>query len=217
MMKAVIFDLDGTLLNTLEDIADSVNAVLETFHLPPRTYEQVRKSVGNGVKRLLNESIPGGETHPQFQEILEYYVPYYEAHCKIKTAPYQGILEMMAALKDAGMKMAIVSNKGDGAVKELSREFFMGLVDSSVGERENIRRKPSPDSVLEAMRELGVSKEESLYVGDSEVDFDTARNAGIPVALVTWGFREREDLKAMSPAYLIDEPSQLCDALLADS
>ena len=217
MIKAVIFDLDGTLLNTLEDIADSVNAALAAFHLQPRTYEQVRRSVGNGARRLMNESIPGGDSHPQFQEILEYYVPYYEAHCKIKTAPYEGVLKMMARLKEAGIKMAIVSNKGDGAVKELSREFFADLVDTSVGERENIRKKPSPDSVLEAMREIGVSKEESLYVGDSEVDSATARNAGIPVALVTWGFREREELTILDPAYLIDEPSQLCDAILADS
>ena len=209
MKKAVIFDLDGTLLNTLEDIADSVNASLQHFSLPPVTLEKVRESVGNGGRVLMESVVPGGSTYERFEELLAYYVPWYQAHCRIKTAPYAGILQAMHDLKAMGIKMAIVSNKGDGAVKELSAQYFNDLCEAAVGEREGIRRKPFPDSVLEAMRLLQVLPEETLYAGDSEVDHRTAENAGIECALVTWGFRSRQQLEALQPGYLIDSPNQL--------
>ncbi len=209
MIKAVIFDLDGTLLNTLEDLTDSVNAALAHFDLPAKSIEYVRESIGNGGRMLISKVVPGGEEHPCFEQILEYYVPYYQSHCKIKTRPYDGIPEAMRALKDMGIRMAIVSNKGDGAVKELASVYFQDLAAEAVGEREGIRRKPWPDSVLEAMRLLKCGPDEVLYVGDSEVDHQTAMAAGIPDVLVTWGFRPAEDLRELGSAYLIDRPEEL--------
>ena len=155
MKKAVIFDLDGTLLNTLEDIADSVNASLRHFSLPEVTLEKVRESVGNGGRTLMERVVQGGSAYERFEELLEYYVPYYQAHCRIKTAPYSGICEAMSELKAMNIKMAIVSNKGDGAVKELADAYFGNLCETAVGERDGIRRKPAPDSVIEAMKLLG--------------------------------------------------------------
>lgn len=213
MIKAVIFDLDGTLLNTLEDITDSVNAAMRQFELPEVSLEKVRSSVGNGGRVLISKVVPEGEANPRFEEILGYYVPYYEGHCRIKTRPYDGILEMMGVLRDMGLKMAIVSNKGDGAVKELAAIYFQELVAEAVGEREGIRRKPWPDSVLEAMRLLACGPDEVLYVGDSEVDHETAQAAGIPDVLVTWGFRPAQDLAKLGSAYLIDRPEELADII----
>ena len=209
MYKSVIFDLDGTLLNTLEDLTDSVNAALRAFSLPERSIDDVRRSVGNGGRNLMRCVVPGGEKHPAFEQILAWYVPYYEAHCRIKTRPYDGIMPLLQALHDAGIPMAIVSNKGDGAVRALAAEHFGGLIGQAVGEREGIRRKPFPDSVLEAIRLLHADPERTLYVGDSEVDQTTAANAGIDVALVTWGFRDRTSLEALHPKYLIDHPGAL--------
>ena len=209
MKKAVIFDLDGTLLNTIEDIADSVNASLRHFYLPEVTLEKVRESVGNGGRTLMERVVQGGSAYERFEELLEYYVPYYQAHCRIKTAPYAGICEAMSELKAMNIKMAIVSNKGDGAVKELAAAYFGDLCETAVGERDGIRRKPAPDSVIEAMNLLGVTPEETLYAGDSEVDFETARNAGTDCVLVTWGFRPRTLLEGFGPKYLIDDPGQL--------
>ena len=209
MIRAMIFDLDGTLLNTLDDLADSVNAAMREFSLPLKNIDEVRDNVGNGGRRLIAGVVPGGETNPRFEEILAYYVPYYQAHCRIKTKPYDGVLPLLAKLREEGILLAIVSNKGDGAVKELSREYFQDLVCEAVGEREGIRRKPAPDSVAEAMRLMQVTPEETLYIGDSEVDYETAANAGVPCALVTWGFRGREALAQIHPDYLIDHPQQL--------
>ena len=209
MIEAVIFDLDGTLLNTLDDIAGSVNATLRHFQLPEVTRDKVRRSVGNGGRNLIRCVVPGGESHPQFEEIFSYYVPYYEQHCQILTRAYEGILPTLKTLKEMGKKLAIVSNKGDGAVKELSKQYFSDLVETSVGERAGIRRKPNPDSVLEAMRLMGMEKENVLYVGDSEVDHATAQAAGVKVVLVSWGFREKADLEKLGPDYLIDKPEEL--------
>ncbi len=209
MFRAIVFDLDGTLLDTLDDLTDSVNASLAHFSLPKVTKENVRDSIGNGARRLIEGVVKDGAAYPEFEELLAYYIPYYQAHCREKTAPYEGILPMMQAAKKAGIKMAIVSNKGDGAVKTLSELYFPGLVEAAVGERPGIRRKPVPDSVLEAMRLLDSAPEETLYVGDSEVDYETAKNAGISCMLVSWGFRDREMLEKMSPDYLIDKPEEL--------
>ena len=211
MYQSVIFDLDGTLLNTLDDLTDSVNAALSAFRLPEKTSDDVRLAVGNGGRNLMRMVIPGGEAHPAFQQILDYYVPYYEGHCRIKTRPYDGIMELLLRLQKKNTRMAIVSNKGDGAVRELAAQYFSGTIDQAVGEREGIRRKPAPDSVLEAMRLLESDPEKTLYVGDSEVDYTTAKNAGIDLALVTWGFRDREALSRLHPKYLIDHPGDLLE------
>ncbi|MDO5346213.1 MAG: HAD family hydrolase [Lachnospiraceae bacterium] len=209
----VVFDMDGTLLNTLDDIADSVNAILRQYQYPEKSLEEVRLAVGNGARQLMRLVLPGGEENPKFEQILKEYGAYYQEHCQKKTRAYDGIPELLQALKDAGVKMAIVSNKGDGAVKELNRQYFAKNIETAVGEREGIRRKPEPDSVLEALRILDSQKERALYVGDSEVDYHTAKKGKLTCVLVSWGFRDREQLAALQPDYLIDDPEQLLDIL----
>ena len=210
----IIFDMDGTVLDTLADLADSVNHVLGELGYPLRTIDEVRRSVGNGAGKLLERSLPGGRDDPRYEEALAMHVSYYQAHCRIKTGPYPGLLETLQDLKDAGIRMAIVSNKGDGAVKALTEEFFGGLVKTAVGEREGIRIKPAPDAVFEAIRQLGSTPGRSIYVGDSEVDYETAKNAGIPGVMVSWGFRGREALAQLDPDLIIDEPRELKELLL---
>lgn len=209
MIKNVIFDLDGTLLNTLEDLRDSTNAALRAFGLPERTTDEVRRFVGNGVRLLMIRATPGGEENPQFEEILAYFRRHYAEHCFDQTRPYDGILPMLDRLQESGIGLAVVSNKFDAAVRELCRRYFPDQIAIAIGEREGIRKKPAPDSVLQAMRELHADPSESLYVGDSEVDIETARNAGIPCVSVTWGFRDRDFLLAHGASALIDDPSEL--------
>lgn len=205
----VIFDMDGTILNTLEDLSDSMNYILRTHGYQERTAEACRRAVGNGAGHFLAEMLPLGKEDPEFENLLREYGSYYQTHSGIKTRPYEGILPLMEKLKERQIKMAIVSNKGDAAVKQLNQEYFGNRIATAVGEREGIRRKPEPDSVLEALNLLGSKKEQALYVGDSEVDYHTAVNAGMACALVSWGFRDREQLEALHPEYLIDCPEEL--------
>lgn len=193
--KAIIFDLDGTLLDTLDDLADSVNHTMEVFGWPCKTREQVRAFVGNGLRRLMQLSVPDGEDNPRFEEAVREQGRFYQLNCNNRTSPYPGIMELLEKLRNDGYKLAIVSNKADGAVQELSRIYFRDLIDTSVGESAGVRRKPYPDTVLKVMENLKVSKDECLYVGDSEVDIRTARNADIDCASVLWGFRSRKQLE----------------------
>ena len=209
----VVFDMDGTLLNTLDDIADGVNYILRQYQYPEKSLDEVRRAVGNGARQLMRLMLPGGEENPRFDQILKEYGAYYQAHCQEKTRAYEGIPELLGALKEKGVKLAIVSNKGDGAVKELNRQYFAENIETAVGERPGIRRKPEPDSVLEALRILGSTRERALYVGDSEVDYDTAKNGKMACVLVSWGFRTREQLEALHPDYLIDRPEQFLTLL----
>lgn len=192
---AIIFDLDGTLLDTLDDLADSVNHTMEVFGWPLRTREEVRAFVGNGLRRLMQLSVPDGENNPRFEEAVREQGSFYHLNCNNRTSPYPGIMELLAKLRDDGYKLAIVSNKANGAVQELSRIYFRDLIDTSVGESTGVRRKPYPDTVLKVMENLKFSKDECLYVGDSEVDIRTARNADIDCASVLWGFRSRKQLE----------------------
>ena len=191
---AVIFDLDGTLLDTLTDLTDSVNALMNRYGLEQYTREQVQSFVGNGIRKLICRVLPGGEHHPQFQEIYEGFQQYYGAHCMDETEPYPGILSLLDGLKKAGIRTAIVSNKADFAVKKLSRVYFGSLIGVAIGEKEGIRKKPAPDTVNQALEELGVERSRAVYIGDSDVDLETAKNAGMDVILVSWGFRSREFL-----------------------
>ena len=193
--KAIIFDLDGTLLDTLDDLADSVNHTMEVFGWPCKTREQVRAFVGNGLRRLMQLSVPDGEDNPRFEEAVREQGRFYQLNCNNRTSPYPGIMELLEKLRNDGYKLAIVSNKADGAVQELSRIYFRDLMDTSVGESAGVRRKPYPDTVLKVMENLKASKDECLYVGDSEVDIRTARNADIDCASVLWGFRSRKQLE----------------------
>ncbi|MCD7745987.1 MAG: HAD-IA family hydrolase [Lachnospiraceae bacterium] len=193
---AVVFDLDGTLLDTLRDLTDSTNAALACYGMPQQSIEEIRGFVGNGIRRLIQKAVPGGEDNPDFLQVYDEFKTHYDKHCMDVTEPYPGVLLLLTELHKLGVRMAIVSNKADFAVKKLSRVYFDELIEVAVGEREGCRRKPEPDSVLQALKELGVPRERAVYVGDSEVDILTEKNAGIDSIIVTWGFRSRDYLLA---------------------
>lgn len=207
--RAVVFDLDGTLLDTLEDLKEAVNAALASRKLPSCTLEQVREYVGNGIRNLLIRAVPQGEEHPEFEEMLAYFREYYREHCMDHTEPYDNITHLLMELHARNVPVAIVSNKVDFAVKELNRRFFADYVSVAVGEQAGISRKPAPDMVEKALRELGCTKENAIYVGDSDVDLETAANAGLPCISVTWGFRDRNFLQEHGAGTLIDRPLEL--------
>lgn len=208
-MDNFIFDLDGTLLNTLNDLAASTNYALREAGMPARTIDEVRRFVGNGVKKLMERAIPQGLDNPRFDEVYFTFRLHYLKHGLDTTLPYNGILEVLEELKRRGKKLAIVSNKFYSATQELAEHFFSDTIDVAIGERENIRKKPAPDTVIEAMRQLGVGKEGSVYIGDSDVDIDTARNSGVPCISVLWGFRDRQFLIDHGATHLISEPKEL--------
>ena len=192
--QAVLFDMDGTVLDTLSDLAAAVNAALREFSLPEVSRAKVCASLGNGASYLIHACVPTGTAEELTRRVLAWYEPYYETHCRIETRPYAGILPLMERLKAAGVKQAIISNKGDAAVQELAAEFFPGLLETAVGESATVRRKPNPDAVLAAMARMGEPVENGVYVGDTEVDLATARNAGMACISVTWGFRTEGQL-----------------------
>lgn len=211
----VIFDLDGTLMDTLEDLADAVNEILRRNSYPVRTIQHVRRIVGNGLKQTLTLCLPEGTAQEEIDRLLPEFAAYYQAHCQIKTKPYDGIEDTLRELCARGYKLAIVSNKRDEAVKTLNRECFEAYVKVAIGENESagIRKKPAPDTVYQALKELGSEKERAVYVGDSEVDKMTADHAGLPCISVDWGFRDREELEKLAPAYLISRPEKLLEIL----
>lgn len=208
-MRAVIWDLDGTLLNTLTDLAASVNAALAQNGMPPRSIEEVRAFVGNGIRKLMIRAVPGGEENPAFEKALEDFTRHYGAHSQDATRPYDGILETLDALAGEGVRHGIVSNKIDFAVKQLSTTYFGTRMCAAIGDDPSRERKPAPDSVLAAMREMGVTAQETVYVGDSDVDVHTARNAGLPCVAVLWGFRDEACLRAAGARYLAHTPQEL--------
>ena len=212
-IEAVIFDLDGTLLDTLEDLKNAVNAALEQYHMPKRSLAEVRGFVGNGIRNLMLRAVPEGEDTPDFEEAFVFFQSYYKAHCKENTGAYEGVLEMLKELSEKGIKMAIVSNKFDPAVKELNGEHFGTYIQTAIGEMPGVKRKPAPDMVHMALDILGVEKEHAVYVGDSDVDLQTARNAGLDCICVTWGFREEEFLKECGAKVLIHKPGELLELL----
>lgn len=196
MTDTVIFDLDGTLLDTLADLTDSVNHAMETFGFPLHTIDEVRTFVGNGAPKLLERSMPQGLENPNYEAALAAFKAHYAAHCEDKTKPYDGVPEMLAELKRQGYHMAVVSNKFDGAVKKLCKKYFGEFIAVSIGESAEVKRKPAPDTVYRAIRELGCDGSRAVYVGDSEVDIRTAKNASLPCISVTWGFRTEEKLRS---------------------
>lgn len=200
MLTTLIFDLDGTLLDTLDDLTGSVNHALRQHGLPQRTKAEVRRFLGNGIRSLMLQAV-GQNTLPDdgFETVFRTFRTHYVEHCFDRTQPYPGILSMLAQLQAHGIKMAIVSNKLHEAVQELNRRFFSTYIDIAVGESATVRRKPNPDAVLCALQQLGSTREEAVYVGDSEVDWQTARNANLRVALVEWGFRDPGYLHTLSP------------------
>ena len=213
----VIFDLDGTLLNTLEDLADAVNFVMREHQYPQRTIEEVRHFVGNGIRRLMELAVPENVSEAEFETVFEEFRSYYTDHCQIKTCAYEGIMPLLECLYEKGYAMAIVSNKNHAAVCELNEIYFKKYIDVAIGQKDGIRKKPAPDTVLQALKELGKDKETAIYVGDSEVDFATAENTGMDCALVTWGFRTVEELKEFQPVAFVDVPGQLLSILECDA
>lgn len=203
-MTGILFDLDGTLLNTLEDLKDAVNHTMVSFGYPQHSLEEVRQFVGNGAARLLQLSVPAGA---EWQAPLAEFQSYYQTHCQVKTAAYPGILQALQALGD--YPLAIVSNKPDGAVKALCAQYFPGLY--AQGEHPGCPRKPAPDMVRIAMAHIGVDR--CIYVGDSEVDVCTARNAGVPCLSVLWGFRDRAAIQAAGGTHFCATPDQMPDIL----
>lgn len=211
-ITTVIFDLDGTLLDTLEDLKNATNYALKTCKMPERTLEEVRRFVGNGVKNLMIRAVQGGEENPQFERAFDTFKEYYGAHCNDATRAYDGIPALLQELKNNGYAMAIVSNKIDSAVQELKNRYFP-QVEIAIGDRENLSRKPQPDSVYLALKELGRRREEAVYVGDSDVDLDTARNAGIPCISVLWGFRDKAFLTGHGAECFVEKPMEITDVL----
>lgn len=210
----MIFDLDGTVLDTLDDLALSVNLALRHFGYPERTRDEVRAFVGNGIRLLVERAAPSGINGAELDALFEEFKRLYALHCADKTAPYPGIPELLKALRTAGVPSAVVSNKADAAVKTLCERFFGNAFAAAVGEREGVRRKPAPDTVLEVMTLLGASPESTVYVGDSDVDILTARNAGIDCISVSWGFRDRDFLAASGASTTVASPEELTAVLL---
>lgn len=212
MMKeysTYIFDLDGTLLDTLTDLAASCNYALQQYGMPQHTIDEVCMFVGNGVKKLMERAIPNGLDNPQFEDVYQCFRQHYLEHGLDHTAPYAGVMPMLAELKRRKKNIAVVSNKFYKATQELCQHFFGEYVEVAIGEREGINKKPAPDTVLEALAQLGVTNEGAVYIGDSDVDIATAKNCHMPCISVLWGFRDKEFLLRSGASTFISSPDQL--------
>lgn len=204
-----IFDLDGTLLDTIGDLASSCNYALREMNMPERTLDEVRRFVGNGVRKLILRAVPEGTPLDVAEETLAVFKAHYVQHSLDTTKPYDGIMPLLQELKQSGKRVAVVSNKFYDATRELCRHFFGSLVDVAIGERTDIARKPAPDTVMEALRQLGVGVEGAVYIGDSEVDVETAANSGMPCISVLWGFRDKEFLVSHGASVFVDKPCEI--------
>lgn len=213
-MKALIFDLDGTLLDTLADLHSSVNYALDRFGFPQRSMEEVRTFVGNGLRSLVRKAVPPATSEQTVSEVLAALKEYYIDHTYDKTRPYDGIVPMLDELKRRGFPMAIVSNKADPMVEILRNVYFSEQIPVAVGESAEVARKPAPDMVFAAMKKLGCAAEDAVYIGDSEVDVLTAKNAGLPCFSVGWGFRTPPELSALGISEVYLSPSALLSALI---
>lgn len=211
--QLVIFDLDGTLLDTLADLADSVNYALAVYGYPQRTYDEVRTFVGNGIRKLIERSVPEKTDVKAVDEVHQTFLAYYKEHCADKTRPYEGIRKLLQKLREQGIKTAVVSNKADEAVKELCTKYFSGLLDAAVGERAGIARKPAPDTVNEVLKKLSVERSQAVYIGDSDVDVQTAGNAEMDCIAVAWGFRDRECLQSAGAGVIVSSSEELSDRI----
>lgn len=212
--KAVLYDMDGTVLDTLGDLVSAVNYTMEHFGMPRRSEKEIMGFLGNGAKNLITCAAPSGTASEKIDEMLAFYLPWYDSHCQILTAPYEGIIELMQELKALGVKQAVISNKQDSAVKPLAAHYFPGLLESALGESETVKKKPNPDAVLAALKELGVDKSEAIYVGDSEVDVQTAINADMDCAAVSYGFRSEEELIAAGAKLICHSVKELREYIM---
>ena len=208
-IKAVVWDLDGTLLNTLDDLMNSVNAALAMNGLPQHDKEAICRFVGNGVRKLIVRAVPQGDENPLFPKVYDDFIAHYGEHSRDTTKPYDGIMELLDTLRAQGVRHAIVSNKIDFAVKDLARAYFPGRIEVALGDDPSRARKPDPQAVHEVMRMLGVKAEETAYVGDSDVDVMTAHNAGAICCAVSWGFRSEESLREAGAEHIAATPQEL--------
>lgn len=206
-----IFDLDGTLLATLEDLTASTNHALRTFNMPEHSVDDVRRFVGNGIKKLIERAVPEGTANPKFNDVYDVFMEHYLKHSLDTTRPYDGVLDLLAELKRRGKKMAIVSNKYCTATEALCQHFFNDYISVAIGESETVRKKPAPDSVIEALRRLNADPATAVYVGDSEVDLATAHNSGLPCISVLWGFRDKDFLIANGASCFVEKPMQIAE------
>lgn len=212
--KTVIFDMDGTLLDSLSDIYDCVELYLKKFGYPPRSIDEVKRAMGGGAANLVRSMLPEDLSQHEYEAFFKEYIPYYEAHGKDKTAAYPGIIELLNDLKAGGAKLAVVSSKPQKAALALCEHYFNGLFDEVIGDSFDLKLKPAPDMLLLALQRLGVRKETAIYIGDSEYDILTAKNAAIDGVAVSWGYRNRDELKALGPMYLADDVCELREILL---
>ena len=214
--RYAIFDLDGTLLDTLDDLTDSMNYMLGKHNFPLRTRDEVRNFVGNGVRKLVERAVPNDykEDDEFIDKFYNDFSLYYNSHSDIKTSPYPGTLDMLDKLLENGFDIAIVSNKIDSAVKDLSMKFFGERIKAAIGEKPSIRHKPEPDMVFMAMEKMDADKGNSIYIGDSEVDIQTAKNSGIPCISVLWGFKDRKFLEMSGASILVDSMESLGEKLI---
>lgn len=214
--EAVIFDLDGTLLNTLEDLKDSVNYALNKYSMPERSLEEIRHFVGNGVEKLIERAVPEGTEVLIRERVFTAFKEYYALHCNDKTGLYPGISKLLSELKERNFQMAIVSNKLQEGVDALHEQYFKEYLNVAIGAREGIRKKPAPDTVFEALRILEISKEKAVYIGDSEVDIATAANSGMDCITVAWGFRTRQEQEDAGAAIFAEKPEEIIPLLYTD-
>ena len=209
----IIFDMDGTILNTLEDLKNSLNYVLQQAGYQTRTLEEVRTFVGNGIRKTIERALPSDIEEEKVDELFSLFMDYYAIHNTDNTKPYNGVIELLKELKHLGYKTAVVSNKQDSAVKSLCKKFFTGLFDVEIGEKENIAKKPEPDEVNEVLKILNIDRKKSIYIGDSEVDIQTAQNSKMKSIIVDWGFRDRKFLYEHGAEVIVSNPSEILDII----
>ena len=213
MYQLAIFDLDGTLLDTLADLRQGINYALGTQGFASRSMAEVRAFVGNGIRKLVERAVPAGTSEAQMDAVYEAFNPYYARHCADLTAPYDGILPLLQKLQAQGVVCALVSNKPDYAVQTLAAQYFPGLLAASAGAKDGVRKKPAPDSVFAVIHQLGAEGLRAVYIGDSEVDLQTAQNAALPCISVSWGFRDRSVLEQAGAACICDTVDALYQAI----
>ena len=209
----IIFDMDGTIVNTLEDLKNSLNYVLQQAGYQTRTLEEVRTFVGNGIRKTIERALPSDIEEEKIDELFSLFMDYYAIHNTDNTKPYNGVIDLLKELKHLGYKTAVVSNKQDSAVKSLCKKFFTGLFDVEIGEKENIAKKPDPDEVNEVLKILNIDRTKSIYIGDSEVDIQTAQNSKMKSIIVDWGFRDRKFLYEHGAEVIVSNPSEILDII----
>ena len=214
--KVAVFDMDGTILNTLDDMTVACNHTLSAMGMPLRTMDEIRMFVGNGIPKLVERIAPAGTDEATIKKMLEIFMEFYSAHSMDKTGPYAGVPELLKKLKDNGIKLACVSNKADAAMRKLCDEFFNGLFDDAEGERAGVNKKPAPDMVWAALEKIGAEKKDAVYIGDSNVDYETAVNSEIDCISVSWGFRSRKFLEDLGSKCIVDTPEEVFDVIMSE-